>query len=149
MSMFENKTKPELERGNFIAYADEPNTIVDNAGGGGGGGGGSSICQLPYDYNLISDDADKKAEQAAAFKEGIDNGCTVFVMPTELYGIKFDHYLNLFGCDDAGNGRNYRLFYFEMKSAGVDAWQLYIEQYYVNYDTGGFGIKTGKTAQLS
>lgn len=27
--------KPELERGNFIAYTDEPNTIVDNAGGGG------------------------------------------------------------------------------------------------------------------
>lgn len=34
-----NIPKPELERGNFIAYADEPNTIVDNSGGGGGGGG--------------------------------------------------------------------------------------------------------------
>ena len=34
MSMFENKTKPELESGNFIAYADEPNTIVSGSGGG-------------------------------------------------------------------------------------------------------------------
>lgn len=37
MSMFENKTKPELEAGNFIAYADEPNTVVSGSGGGGGG----------------------------------------------------------------------------------------------------------------
>lgn len=36
MSMFENKTKPELEAGNFIAYADEPNTVVSGSGGGGG-----------------------------------------------------------------------------------------------------------------
>lgn len=38
MSMFENKTKPELEAGNFIAYADEPGTVVSGSGGGGGGG---------------------------------------------------------------------------------------------------------------
>lgn len=38
MSMFENKTKPELEAGNFIAYSDEPNTVVSGSGGGGGGG---------------------------------------------------------------------------------------------------------------
>lgn len=36
MSMFENKTKPELEAGSYIAYADEPNTIVSGSGGGGG-----------------------------------------------------------------------------------------------------------------
>ena len=42
MSMFENKTKPELEAGNFIAYADEPNTVVSGSGGGGGGGGGDA-----------------------------------------------------------------------------------------------------------
>ncbi len=35
MSMFENKTKPELERGNFIAYADEPGTVISGSGGGG------------------------------------------------------------------------------------------------------------------
>ena len=35
-----NIPKPELERGNYICYADEPNIIVDNTGGGGGGGGG-------------------------------------------------------------------------------------------------------------
>lgn len=37
MSIFENKTKPELEAGNFIAYSDEPNTVVSGSGGGGGG----------------------------------------------------------------------------------------------------------------
>lgn len=36
MSMFENKTKPELEAGNYIAYTDEPNTVVSGSGGGGG-----------------------------------------------------------------------------------------------------------------
>lgn len=29
-----NVPKPDLERGNYIAYTDESNTIVDNAGGG-------------------------------------------------------------------------------------------------------------------
>ena len=29
-------TKPELEAGNYIAYADEPNTVVSGSGGGGG-----------------------------------------------------------------------------------------------------------------
>lgn len=53
MSMFDNKTKPELERGNFIAYADEPNTIVDSAGGGGGGGGGgAAFFMMHYDADL-------------------------------------------------------------------------------------------------
>lgn len=33
-----NIPKPELEAGNYIAYADEPNTIVSGSGGGGGGG---------------------------------------------------------------------------------------------------------------
>ena len=35
-----NIPKPELERGNYICYAYEPNTIVDNSGGGGDEGGG-------------------------------------------------------------------------------------------------------------
>lgn len=33
-----NVPKPNLEQGNYICYADEPDTIVDNSGGGGGGG---------------------------------------------------------------------------------------------------------------
>lgn len=33
-----NIPKPDLEHGNYICYADEPDTIVDNSGGGGGGG---------------------------------------------------------------------------------------------------------------
>lgn len=44
MSVFDNKTKPELEAGNYIAYTDEPDTIVS-----AGGGGGES-----YDVKLIS-----------------------------------------------------------------------------------------------
>jgi len=49
--------KPELERGNYICYADEPNTIVDNAGGGGegGGGGGGGVVFLPATYNAETD----------------------------------------------------------------------------------------------
>lgn len=43
MSIFENKTKPELEAGNFIAYSDEPNTVVSGSGGGGGGGDGAVV----------------------------------------------------------------------------------------------------------
>ena len=35
-----NIPKPELERGNYICYAGEPDTIVDNSGGGGDEGGG-------------------------------------------------------------------------------------------------------------
>ena len=31
-----NMPKSELERGSFIAYADEPNTVVSGSGGGGG-----------------------------------------------------------------------------------------------------------------
>lgn len=42
MSMFENKTKPELEAGNYIAYADEPNTVVSGSGG---------IVFLEFDYD--------------------------------------------------------------------------------------------------
>lgn len=29
-----NIPKPDLERGNYLCYTDEPNTIVDNSGGG-------------------------------------------------------------------------------------------------------------------
>lgn len=43
MSMFENKTKPELERGNFIAYADEPGTVIS------GSGGGAAYLELDFD----------------------------------------------------------------------------------------------------
>lgn len=50
MSMFENKTKPELEAGNYIAYTDEPNTVVDNAGGGGG-----VVVYLDAEYDVESD----------------------------------------------------------------------------------------------
>lgn len=31
-----NMPKSELERGSFIAYADEPNTVISGSGGGGG-----------------------------------------------------------------------------------------------------------------
>ena len=44
MSMFDNKTKPELEQGCYIAYADEPNTIA-----GSGGGGGMVFLDLDFD----------------------------------------------------------------------------------------------------
>lgn len=47
MSIFENKTKPELEAGNFIAYTDEPNTVVS----GSGGGGGIAVFNIDVDSN--------------------------------------------------------------------------------------------------
>lgn len=37
--------KPELEQGNFIAYTDEPNTVVS----GSGGGGGTVYLNMAYD----------------------------------------------------------------------------------------------------
>ena len=38
MSKFDNKTKPELEAGNYLVYTDEPGTVVSPGSGGGGGG---------------------------------------------------------------------------------------------------------------
>ena len=67
-----NITKPELERGNFIAYSDEPNTIVDNAGGGGGGGE-DLILELSYDADLeyyVLDTVITYNEVKAAFDAG-------------------------------------------------------------------------------
>ena len=40
-----NIPKPDLERGNYLCYTDEPDTIVDNSGGGGGG--------EPYEMNFV------------------------------------------------------------------------------------------------
>lgn len=40
--------KPELERGNYICYADEPGAIV-SPGSGGGGGGGVAVFEANYD----------------------------------------------------------------------------------------------------
>lgn len=34
-----NIPKPDLERGNYLVYTDEPDTVIDSTGGGGGGGG--------------------------------------------------------------------------------------------------------------
>lgn len=50
MSMFENKTKPELEAGNYIAYTDEPNAVVS---GSGGGGGGIAVFNIEVDENGV------------------------------------------------------------------------------------------------
>lgn len=72
MSMFENKTKPELEAGNFIAYADEPNTIV--SGSGGGGGGGTVYLMSSYEDELIVPEFSFKD-----VKDAVDNNSSVFV----------------------------------------------------------------------
>ena len=48
MSTFDNKTKPELERGNYIVYTDEPNTVVNGSGGG-------AVQTLIADYDSGSD----------------------------------------------------------------------------------------------
>lgn len=47
-----NIPKPELERGNYICYADEPDTIFDNAGGGGGGGGDDGSYEMDFIVTL-------------------------------------------------------------------------------------------------
>lgn len=44
------KTKPELEEGSYIAYTDEPDTVVDAGSGGGGEGGGQFE---PYDLKIM------------------------------------------------------------------------------------------------
>lgn len=72
MSMFENKTKPELERGNFIAYADEPNAVVSGSGGGGG------AVFLEADYV----DRESPLEPKFSFndvKNALDAGKVVFI----------------------------------------------------------------------
>ena len=43
-----NMPKPELEQGNYIAYADEPGTVISGSGGGGGGGGGAAFLLAPF-----------------------------------------------------------------------------------------------------
>ena len=46
-----NIPKPELEQGCYIAYTDEPNTVV--SGSGGGGGGDIVIIEgIPSDANI-------------------------------------------------------------------------------------------------
>jgi len=75
-----NIPKPELERGNYICYADEPNTIVDNAGGGGGdeGGGGGGAVQVlngHYDFGTEAYVLDSEItfnELKSAFDAGAD-----------------------------------------------------------------------------
>lgn len=44
------KPKPELEEGNYIAYTNEPDTVVDSAGSGGGGEGGGQF--EPYNLKI-------------------------------------------------------------------------------------------------
>lgn len=44
-----NIPKPDLERGNYLVYTDEPDTVYDNAGGGGGG----AAFDLDYDSSQL------------------------------------------------------------------------------------------------
>lgn len=44
-----NMPKPELEAGNFIAYTDEPNTVIS----GSGGGGGIAVFNIEVDENGV------------------------------------------------------------------------------------------------
>lgn len=49
-----NIPKPELERGNYITYSDEPGTIYEPDSGDGGGEGGSLACfELEYDSSQL------------------------------------------------------------------------------------------------
>lgn len=43
-----NIPKPELERGNYLVYTNEPDTVIDSAGGGGGGGGDEAAYDVTF-----------------------------------------------------------------------------------------------------
>lgn len=47
------KPKPELEEGNYIAYTDEPDTVVDAGSGGGGGEGGAGDFFSEYPATVV------------------------------------------------------------------------------------------------
>lgn len=72
-----NIPKPELERGNFIAYTDEPNTIVSGSGGGGG------AVFLEADYVGIDAPLTPKFSFNDV-KNALDSGQAVFVKWTAL-----------------------------------------------------------------
>lgn len=64
-----NIPKPELERGNFICYADKPDTIVDNSGGGGGDeGGGVAFDEYQIAVHLYCGE-DESFEDIEPFKD--------------------------------------------------------------------------------
>lgn len=75
MSMFENKTKPELEAGNYLVYTDEPGTVVSPGSGGGGGGGAVQTLNAHYDFDgefYVLDTEVTFNELKAAFDAGAD-----------------------------------------------------------------------------
>ena len=91
--MFENKTKPELERGNYLVYTDEPDTVYDSPGGGGGGGvspfeisfdKGDVTCNFTYNdlVNSISGNqfVFAVAEKMPATPPSTDIGYGVFIL---------------------------------------------------------------------
>lgn len=95
MIMFDNKTKPELEAGNYIAYADEPNTIVSGSGGGGGGVavfrataeqvGGNWVEVVDFTYNDIIAEAENKPVFLIDFDQG-NALCWLLVAATSTGG---------------------------------------------------------------
>lgn len=95
-----NIPKPDLERGNFIAYADEPGTIVDNAGGGGGGGGGAAFEEYQIAVHLYCG-LDSSFEDIEPFKDEciLYNGepITGFTMNTDVGA--FEKILNVKSLD--------------------------------------------------
>lgn len=91
--------KPELERGNYIAYSDEPNTVVSGSGGGGGGGGDgvavfrATAEQIGGDWVEVVDftynDIIAKAENKPVFLIDFDSGnalCWLLVSATSTGG---------------------------------------------------------------
>jgi hypothetical protein len=46
------KTKSELEEGNYIAYTDEPYTVVDAGSGGGDGEGGGNLGKCSFTITI-------------------------------------------------------------------------------------------------
>lgn len=49
------KPKPELEEGNYIAYTNEPDTVVDAGSGGGGGGEGAGGNTGKCSFTIVVD----------------------------------------------------------------------------------------------
>lgn len=75
MSMFENKTKPELEAGNYLVYTDEPGTVVSPGSGGGGGGGTVQTLNAHYDFGgefYVLDSEITFNELKSAFEAGAE-----------------------------------------------------------------------------
>ena len=79
-------TKPELEEGNYIAYTDEPDTVVD-AGSGGGGGGGTGE---PYTMQLgILSNAEIPNFASYPFYEMNGNAITGFALEPAESGYSY------------------------------------------------------------